>query len=234
MLNNIKDGELVLDDQFIADYFLKDTISTIKDRVSGVLKPVKDAVSTILSPIKKIAAGVAYVANKALTAITDNDAIMTLLEVGIGVFNTLLPFGATALATASLVYPPAAAVLIPVIAAATPILQVVVTPSNVTTALKVAQATASLADQFLNKPKATTAPFNKMLALEKKAPKASKEVGQGLELTFKGGLMLQNFIKDAKKSGRWDKLSKSDQTTILKAADKANKTATLIDPEKLQ
>lgn len=244
MLRDYQNGNLVLDEQYV-DYFLKDSITgvlrtagSVKDKVSDVLKPVKDVLSTALSPVKKLTAGIAHIANKSLSAIVDNDAIMTLLDAGIGVLNTLIPYGGAALFSAvfasSVTFPPLA-ILLPVITAAIPVLEVVVTPNNVATALKVARATASLADQFLNKDKqkATTAPDSSLIALEKKAAKPAKEVGEALELTFKGGSMLQSFIKKAKQSGQWKKFSEKEQKELLRAADKANKIAGLIDPAKL-
>ncbi len=245
LLQDFKNGDLVLDEQFVADYFLTDTFRSVKDAVGGVLKPVKSLGSTILKPIKdvgslvfdtvkKLSAGIASIANKTLSAITNNDAVMFLLETGVGIFNKLIPFGANALGLA-LLFVPGAEVLIPVIAVATPILMKVITPDNVTLALKVAAATASLADSFLNPEKASYAPRSAMLSLEKKVKNRDrKTAGEAMELTLKGGRALQQYIKNSMKSGEWDKLPKSTRQKLLSTADKVNKATALIDAEKLK
>jgi hypothetical protein len=234
LLDDFKNGDLVLDEQFVADYFIKDTIQSIGTTVSSVGSSIVNTLSGIggrvFSTIKDLAGGIASIANKALSAITDNDAVMFLLETGIGIFNKLIPIGATVLGSA-LLFIPGAEVLIPVVAAVTPILMAVVTPTNVTTALKVAAATAKLADAFLNRDKASLAAGSSMvLALEAKSQKVSKkEAGKALKMGLAGGKAIQEFLHKNLK-----KLSKTERRQLTLAADKANKLTTLLDTKKLK
>lgn len=234
-LREFHNGELVLNEEFVTDYFLKDTFhkigSTIKDIGTSAIKGIKD-----------IAGGIAALANKALTAVTSSEMVMKFISTITGVVNKLLPFGASALGAALLAVP-GGEVLIPVVASVTPVLMKVVTPDNVTEALKIAAATAKVADTFINQAKddkilkTNLAPTANLLALEKSAHKASKHdreiAGDAYKHGMKGYEALSKYVKKLGKKG-WEKLNKKDKEKITAALNKAAAILPLIDVEKLK
>ncbi|USN51002.1 MAG: hypothetical protein H6731_00885 [Myxococcales bacterium] len=224
MMEDIKNGDLVLDEATMSDLFLKDT-------VKSAFGTVTNFVSSTFKTMKDVAKGALGLANKALTTITNSDELMFLIKTGVSIANVLIPIGATALGGA-LVASGVGLSLIPVIAAVTPVLMAVVTPGNVETALNVAQATASLADGYINPPtNASQAPSSlTMLSLEKKAKKLSaQEAGEGLVMLLKANKALGEFVQ----SKKWNKVAKQQQKRILAALDKSNKVIAKIDTGKL-
>ncbi len=231
-------GDLNLE-EYVTEYFLKDTVKKVVDTTKKVGTKIVDTTkkigSSVFKTLKDVASGIASVANKTLTAITSSETIMKIIGVSVGIANKLIPYGANALGLALLAIP-GAEPLIPVIAAAAPILKKVVTPTNVTKALEIAQSTASLADGFLNPKAASLAPSG-LMAIEKKAKKDGKKsdrevAGEAIELALKGARAVEEYVQKMKPS-EWDKLPKSTKDKLLNAINKVNKASALVDTNKL-
>lgn len=221
LLLNFQNGDLILDDQFVANYFLKNTLDSIGNFLSG--------------SIRDIAGAIASVANKTLTALTSSKVIMESIKAGIKVINILLPIGATMIAGASFLglTPVGGALLTVALGTAAKIFNEIVNPTNVETALKLAVVGTNLADTLLNPPKeADEAPS--MPSLEKKSQKASqKQIGESMLMVLKIGKSVEQYIDKIGESG-WKKIDKKSQQKLLNLVNKAHKIAASIDPKKLK
>lgn len=228
MVQDIQNGDLVLDDAIMADYFLKDTFSSIYGHIS-------ELTSVVFKGIKDVTKGAIHLASKTLNAITDSKELMFLLKIGVGIANALIPVGATVLGGA-LVSTGVGLGLIPVIAAVTPVLMAVVTPGNVETALKVAAASTKLADAYLNPvQEASTAPEADILvATHKKAGKVStQQLGTGVLMLLKANKALGEYVQAINQSNKWNKLPKASKKHILDALDASNKVIAKVDTNRI-
>jgi hypothetical protein len=171
LLQDYQDGTLKLDDQFVADYAIgkniKKAAGKVTDKVKDVGGKVVDKVTDIgkagVSKVKKISAkvfntakdaasAIASVANTVLSTVTSNETFMRVMSISIGVFNKVSPYAAAAIGAVLVVTVPAGGVaMAAALNTAIGVLNKVITPDTFNAAMKIAAATAALADATLNK-----------------------------------------------------------------------------------
>ncbi len=239
LLQSFENGDLVLDEQFVADYFFKDTLGSIGGAISGAASTLLKFVSPVFNSVKDAAAFIVSVANRTLSYITDSRIIMETIKAGIKVTSILLPFGVTAGATAlaGLFFPPASVpiavgVLVPILGVATTVFAETVKAEYVIAGIKMLKAGTELMDTVLNPPKkADEAPS--MLAIEQKnKPASKKQIGEALLLSLKMGKVVEDYLNKIGESG-WKKLSTQEKKLFTGFLNRKNKLAASIRIDKL-
>lgn len=158
-------GDLILDEQTLAQYGLFDDIFNVVKKVVGGVKKVGEAVEgeitdvakkgfelakAALPVVKDALSRVAKYANIGMQYIADNKVVNEILTTGVGVLGKVIKIGAPIIGPALAAIPIAGPPLSAVVSVAGPILGNVLTKDNAQALIKFSSAITNVGDKLLN------------------------------------------------------------------------------------
>lgn len=235
LFNAYKNGDLVLDEKIIADYFFGPLGEAIEDIGKKVGEGIKDVATTVVGGIKTAAEKTLELAKKALpivkealkrtvhfanvaiTTLKDNKTVNAILMDSILIADKIIEVGGPIAGEALIAVPYVGPVLGPAVATASKILPHVVTPENVQKALLVASVTTGIADALINPEKQPAAPA---AAAAAQAPSMDIKTALQVSLKYKNQLSSVDF-------DRWPESQKRELADAIASQPALNYAAIL-------